>query len=61
MKWNDDKTSKVWGEILQHTFFKAFHKDIYIEDLLTVIANKVYEMELKILSSKQIKIMEKLK
>jgi len=45
MKWNDDKTSKVWGEILQHKFFKAFHKDLYIEDLLTVIANKVNEME----------------
>ena len=48
MKWNDDKTSKAWGEILKHRFFKANNKDLYIEDLLTVIANKILEMEQKL-------------
>ena len=48
IKWDDDKISKVWEKILQHKFFKAFHKDLYIEDLLTEIANTIYIMELKI-------------
>ena len=45
MNWDDDKTSKVWAEILQHKFFRAFQKDLYVEDMLTVTANKILEME----------------
>ena len=45
MEWTDDKTSKVWAEILKHKFFIACQKDLYIEDMLTVTANKILELE----------------
>ena len=48
MKWNDDKTSQEWGKILQHKFFKSFNKDIYLEDMLTLTANTILEMENKL-------------
>lgn len=53
MNWNDDKTSQVWGKILQHKFFAVSNKDLHIEDLLTEIANRIYEMELQINCLKQ--------
>ena len=40
--------SPTWKKILQHRFFIAVHKDLYIEDLLNEIAKTVFEQDQKI-------------
>ena len=40
--------SPTWKEILKHSFFIAFNKDLYIEDLLNEIATTISEQDQKL-------------
>ena len=44
--------SPSWKKILQHRFFTAFNKDLYIEDLLNEVAKTVSEQDQKLVSIK---------